>query len=99
MSLRLAATAGTAQTVVSMVLSFVSVKITSVYLGPAGLGTVGQLGYFMAMTVAILAAGPNIGLVRRVCRARRRSRRARPGRLDDPARPARDRRAGGRSRS
>ena len=66
MSLRLAATAGTAQTVVSMVLSFISVKITSVYLGPAGLGTVGQLGYFMAMTVAILAAGPNIGLVRRV---------------------------------
>lgn len=66
MSLRLAATAGTAQTVASMVLSFVSVKITSVYLGPAGLGTIGQLGYFMAMTVAILAAGPNIGLVRRV---------------------------------
>lgn len=66
MSLRSAATAGTAQTVVSMVLSFISVKVTSVYLGPAGLGTVGQLGYFMAMTVAILAAGPNIGLVRRV---------------------------------
>jgi polysaccharide transporter, PST family len=66
MSLRSAATAGTAQTVVSMVLSFISVKVTSVYLGPAGLGTVGQLGYFMAMTLAILAAGPNIGLVRRV---------------------------------
>ena len=66
MSLRLAATAGTVQTVVSMVLSFISVKITSIYLGPAGLGAVGQLGYFMAMAVAIFAAGPNIGLVRRV---------------------------------
>ena len=66
MSLRLAATAGTVQTAVSMVLSFISVKVTSVYLGPAGLGAVGQLGYFMAMAVAIFAAGPNIGLVRRV---------------------------------
>ena len=66
MSLRHAVTVGSLQTVVSMILSFVSVKITAVYLGPAGLGTVGQLGYFMAMTLAILSAGPNIGLTRRV---------------------------------
>ena len=66
MSLRLAVTFGSMQTVVSMVLSFVSVKITAVYLGPAGLGTVGQLGYFMAMTLAIISAGPNIGVTRRV---------------------------------
>jgi len=40
MSLRLAASAGAVQTLVSMALSFLSIKITSVYLGPAGLGTV-----------------------------------------------------------
>ena len=39
---------GAVQTVVSMVLSFISIKITSVYLGPAGLGTLGQLTYFRA---------------------------------------------------
>ncbi len=65
MSLRLAASMGAIQTVVSMVLSFVSIKITSVYLGPAGLGTLGQLTYFMTMTQAVLAAGVGTGLVRR----------------------------------
>jgi len=65
-TLRLAAATGFVQTAFSMVLSFVSVKITSVYLGPAGLGAVGQLGYFMAMSMAVIAAGPNIGLVRRI---------------------------------
>jgi len=48
-----------------MALSFISVKITSVYLGPAGLGTLGQFTYFITMTQAVLAAGLNIGLVRR----------------------------------
>jgi len=56
---------GAVQTLVSMVLSFISIKITSVYLGPVGLGTMGQLGLFMAMTQAILAAGVGTGLVRR----------------------------------
>src|SRR3954465_10290304 len=65
MSLRQAATLGAAQTVVSMVLSFLSVKVTSVYLGPAGLGTLSQFTYFITMTQAGLAAGLNIGLVRR----------------------------------
>src|SRR4051794_9868308 len=65
MSLRQAATLGAAQTVISMALSFVSVKITSVYLGPTGLGTLGQFTYFIAMMQAVLAAGVNIGLVRR----------------------------------
>lgn len=65
MTLRLAASMGAVQTAVSMVLSFVSIKITSVYLGPAGLGTMGQLGLFMAMTQAVLAAGVGTGMVRR----------------------------------
>jgi O-antigen/teichoic acid export membrane protein len=65
MSLRQAATLGAAQTVVSMALSFLSVKVTSVYLGPAGVGTLGQFTYFVTMAQAVLAAGLNIGLVRR----------------------------------
>src|SRR5437763_12906209 len=65
MSLRQAATLGAAQTVVSMALSFLSVKVTSVYLGPAGVGTLGQFTYFVTMSQAVLAAGLNIGLVRR----------------------------------
>ena len=65
MSLRLAASMGAVQTVASMVLSFFSIKITAVYLGPAGLGTLGQLAYFIAMTQAVISAGMNIGLVRR----------------------------------
>ena len=65
MSLRLAASMGAVQTVVSMVLSFISIKITSIYLGPAGLGTLGQLTYFMALTQALLGAGLGTGLVRR----------------------------------
>lgn len=65
MTLRLAASMGAVQTLASMALSFFSIKITSVYLGPAGLGTMGQLGLFMAMTQAILAAGVGTGIVRR----------------------------------
>ncbi|MBV9891088.1 MAG: O-antigen translocase [Rhizobacter sp.] len=65
MSLRLAASAGMVQTVAGMVLGFLSIKITSVYLGPAGLGTLGQLSYFVALTQGVLAAGLHTGLVRR----------------------------------
>jgi PST family polysaccharide transporter len=64
-SLKLAASMGAAQTLVSMALSFLSIKITSVYLGPSGLGTLGQLTYFMALTQAVLAAGLGTGVVRR----------------------------------
>ena len=66
MSLRLAASAGALQTLATMVLSFVSIKVTSVYLGPAGLGTLGQLNYFLALTQAVLVAGLHTGLVRRI---------------------------------
>lgn len=65
MSLRRAFSFGAFQTVVAMVLSFFSIKITAVYLGPAGIGTLGQLNYFMSLTQGVLAAGLQIGLVRR----------------------------------
>lgn len=78
MSLRLAASMGALQTLVSMSLSFASIKITSVYLGPAGLGTLGQLNHFMAMMKAVIVAGVGTGLVRRTAQLQ-----------DDP--PSRDR--------
>jgi O-antigen/teichoic acid export membrane protein len=48
-----------------MVLGLISIKVTSVYLGPVGLGTIGQLNYFMALTQGALSAGLHTGLVRR----------------------------------
>jgi O-antigen/teichoic acid export membrane protein len=57
---------GAVQTVVSIVLSFFSIKVTSVYLGPSGLGTLGQLIYFIAMSQAVLSAGLGTGTVRRI---------------------------------
>lgn len=63
---------GTIQTVVSMVLSFASIKITSVYLGPAGIGTLGQLSYFMALSQAVIGAGIHTGIVRRASELRDR---------------------------
>jgi O-antigen/teichoic acid export membrane protein len=48
-----------------MVLSFFSIKVTAVYLGPAGIGTLGQLNYFMGLAQGAIIAGPQIGLVRR----------------------------------
>ena len=65
-SLRLAASAGALQTLATMALSFLSIKVTSVYLGPAGIGTLGQLSYFIALTQAVLVAGLHTGLVRRL---------------------------------
>ena len=43
MSLKRAASLSLLQTAASMVTSFLSVKVTSVYLGPAGMGLLGQL--------------------------------------------------------
>lgn len=48
-----------------MVLSFFSIKVTSIYLGPVGIGTLGQLNYFMSLTQGVLAAGLQVGLIRR----------------------------------
>jgi len=65
MSLRRAASLGALQTAVSMVASFLSVKVTSVFLGPAGMGTLGQLQYFIAMSQTAVTSGLNTGIVRR----------------------------------
>jgi antigen flippase len=65
MSLRRAASLGAVQTVVSMLAGFLSVKVTSVFLGPAGLGTLGQLQYFIAMSLTTVTSGLNTGIVRR----------------------------------
>jgi O-antigen/teichoic acid export membrane protein len=68
-SLRVAASMLGLQTGVSMVLGFLSIKVTAVYLGPAGLGLVAQLTLFMAMTQGLLVAGLHTGLVRAIASA------------------------------
>jgi O-antigen/teichoic acid export membrane protein len=65
MTLRRAATVGSLQTATSLIVSFFSVKITSIYLGPAGVGTLGQMQYFIAMASGIIAAGLSTAMIRR----------------------------------
>jgi O-antigen/teichoic acid export membrane protein len=65
MSLRKVLSLGLLQTVASMATSFLSVKITSVYLGPVGLGLMGQLQNFIAMSQGVLVNGLTTGVVRR----------------------------------
>lgn len=64
MSLRKAASLGAIRMAVQMVASFLSVKVTSVYLGPAGIGLVGQLQSFMGMTLGVVSSGVNTGVIR-----------------------------------
>lgn len=64
MSLRKAASLGAVRMAVQMVASFLSVKVTSVYLGPAGIGLVGQLQSFIGMTLGVVASGVNTGVIR-----------------------------------
>ena len=49
---------------VQMVASFLNVKVTSVYLGPAGIGLLGQLQNFIGMALGVLANGVNTGVIR-----------------------------------
>lgn len=49
---------------VQMVASFLSVKVTSVYLGPAGIGVLSQLQSFMSMTLGVVSGGVNTGVIR-----------------------------------
>ncbi|MFZ5545303.1 MAG: O-antigen translocase [Pseudomonadota bacterium] len=65
MSLKRAASLSMLQSLVSVGTSFLSVKITSVYLGPAGMGLLGQLQQFIAMVQGVVASGLNTGIVRR----------------------------------
>jgi PST family polysaccharide transporter len=64
-SLKRAASLGALQSAVTMVAGFLSVKVTSVFLGPAGMGVLSQLQYFIAMSQTGVVAGLNTGIVRR----------------------------------
>ncbi|MGE5467488.1 MAG: oligosaccharide flippase family protein [Ignavibacteria bacterium] len=55
---------GAVRTGVQMAASFLSVKITSVFLGPAGIGVLAQLQGFMGLALGIMANGVNKGIVR-----------------------------------
>ncbi len=64
MSLLKAASLGGVRMAVQMVASFLSVKVTSVYLGPAGIGVLSQLQSFMGMTLGVVSGGVNTGVIR-----------------------------------
>ena len=64
MSLFKAASLGAVRMAVQMVASFLSVKVTSVYLGPAGIGVLSQLQSFMGMTLGVVSGGVNTGVIR-----------------------------------
>lgn len=55
---------GAVRTAVQMAASFLSVKITSVFLGPAGIGVLAQLQGFIGLTLGVMGNGVNKGLVR-----------------------------------
>lgn len=65
MSLRKAASLGAVQSFVTMLCGFLSVKVTSVFLGPAGMGVLSQLQYFITMAQTGVVSGLSTGLVRR----------------------------------
>ncbi len=53
-----------AQTAVRMACSFISIKVTAVYLGPAGLALVGQLGNFMSLIQGVISNAIQTGVVK-----------------------------------
>ncbi|HEX8963122.1 MAG TPA: hypothetical protein VF801_08970 [Rhodocyclaceae bacterium] len=55
---------GALRTAVQMGASFLSVKITSVFLGPAGIGVLAQLQGFIGLTLGVMGNGVNKGIVR-----------------------------------
>lgn len=55
---------GGAQVAVRLVFGFASIKVTAVYLGPAGLALVAQLGSFISMCQGFLANGAGTAVVR-----------------------------------
>jgi len=55
---------GGAQVAVRLVFGFASIKVTAVYLGPAGLALVAQLGSFISMCQGLLANGAGTAMVR-----------------------------------
>lgn len=70
MSLKKATGLGLVQSGASMAISFLSVKITSVFLGPAGIGLLGQLQNFIAISQGVLVSGLATSVVRRTAESR-----------------------------
>ncbi len=64
MSLQKAVVLSAIQSATALVCAFVSIKITSVYLGPAGIGVLGQFLLFMNLMFGIVSSGINNGVVR-----------------------------------
>ena len=64
MGLRNAISLGFIQAAVSMAASFASVKVTSVYLGPAGIGILSQYQYIMSIVLGFAAGSTNTATVR-----------------------------------
>lgn len=74
MALKKALSWGMAQTVTRMVLSFLSIKITAVYLGPVGLALVGQFGNFFSLAQAAVGSAISTGVVNLTAQADGRPR-------------------------
>src|SRR5471032_2107155 len=53
-----------AQSAVRMAVGFATIKVTAVYLGPAGLAVVGQLNNFLSMSTAATVNGVQTGLTK-----------------------------------
>jgi PST family polysaccharide transporter len=51
-------------TIIRIIVSFVSIKVVAVYIGPSGLALVGQMQNFIAMMSSIASAGVNSGVVK-----------------------------------
>lgn len=52
------------QSLLRLVLGFLSIKVSAVYLGPAGLALVGQLGNFISLISGALGNGTQTGVVK-----------------------------------
>jgi PST family polysaccharide transporter len=74
MALKKALSWGMAQTVTRMALSFLSIKITAVYLGPAGLALVGQFGNFFSLAQAAVGSAISTGVMNLTAQAEQRER-------------------------
>lgn len=64
MSLRKAMSWSVAQTGARFAVGFIGIKITAVFLGPAGLAVVGQLNNFLSMCASITAGGIQTGVTK-----------------------------------
>lgn len=69
MAMKTALLWGGAQTVIRMALSFVSIKVTAVFLGPAGLALVGQLGNFLSLLQGSIGNAIQTGVVKMTAEA------------------------------